>query len=107
MSLNSKNKGNHFEQQMVLRLKDVFPYVHTCRYTGNLFMDENKVDLTGTDPFYFQCKAQERTIPYHTILKQMPQTNNINVVLHKRNNSGVVAVLDLEDLLQLIKKNQK
>jgi len=102
--MNSKVKGDKFEQQMVSRLKDIFPYCQTCRYVGKLFLDNQKVDLSGTPGYYFQCKHQERTQPYHEILKEMPDTNNTNVILHKRNNSGVVVVMELDDFLQLIKK---
>lgn len=71
---------------------------------GNLWLDSQKVDLTGTDPYYFQCKATEKAPAYHTILDEMPEGKNINVILHKRNNRGVIAVLQFEDFINLIKK---
>lgn len=102
--MNSKRKGNRFEVEMAFRLREVFPNARTCRFMGKLWLDAAKVDIDGTDPFYFQCKATEKAPAYHSILHEMPQTFNTNVILHKRNNAGTVAVLDFEDFLKLIKK---
>lgn len=72
---------------------------------GRLWLDSQKVDLTDTDPFYVQCKAQERlTVGYHEILSEMPQNGHTNVILHKRNNKGTVAVLRFDDFMKLLKK---
>lgn len=67
-------------------------------------LDSLKVDLTETDLYYFQCKATENTPAYHKILEEMPQSGHTNVILHKRNNKGVVAVMRFDDFLKLIKK---
>lgn len=100
----SKLVGNAFETEAAFRLRAVFPNARTCRFMGKLWLDRCKVDISETDPFYFQCKATEKSPPYHNILSEMPQTKNINVILHKRNNAGTVAVMDFEDFLRLIKQ---
>ncbi|MFZ2339971.1 MAG: hypothetical protein WAW07_09675 [Bacteroidales bacterium] len=102
--MNSKRKGNAFEVEMAFRLRDVFPNCRTSRFMGRLWLDSLKVDLTDTDPYYFQCKATENTPAYHKILEEMPQSGHTNVILHKRNNKGVVAVMRFDDFLKLIKK---
>jgi len=102
--MNAKQKGNRFETEVAFRLREIFPDCRTSRFMGKLWLDSQKVDLTGTDPYYFQCKATERPPSYHTILDKMPDTKNINVILHKRNNSGIVAVLQFDDFVRLIKK---
>jgi hypothetical protein len=104
--MNSKRKGNAFEVEAAFRLREVFPNARTCRFMGKLWLDECKVDISDTDPFYFQCKATEKAPSYHSILAEMPQSKNINVILHKRNRAGTVAVMDFEDFLKLIKKNK-
>ncbi len=104
--MNSKRKGNRYETEMAFRLRELFPEARTCRFMGQLWLDSQKVDLTGTDPFYFQCKASERFGAYHSTLAEMPDNGHINVILHKKNNRGTVAVLDFEDFLKLI-KNRK
>ncbi len=102
--MNSKRIGNAFEVEMVFRLKDVFPNCRTCRFIGQLRLDSRKIDLSGTDPYYFQCKATESTPAYHKILEEMPQTGQTNVIPHKSNNWGRVAVMRFEDFMNLIKK---
>lgn len=101
--INRKIKGNRFEQESAQRLRVVFPYCHTARMQGNLFIDSCGVDLVNTDPFYFQCKAQEKlTVGLHDVLKDMPETDNINVVLWRKNQKGVLACIDFDDFLTLI-----
>lgn len=101
--MNSKIKGNAFERECAFRLREVFPDCRTSRFMGRLFDDRNGIDLTGTPGYHFQCKAMERTPPYHTILKNMPQGSKTNVVIHKRNNEGCVVILTLEDFMNLLK----
>lgn len=103
--INSKKKGNAFECAMAARLREIFPNCYSQRFNGSLWNDASGIDLTNTGNFNIQCKAQERLSPgYHEILKAMPQSDNVNVILHKKNHSGIVAVLDFEDFLRLIKR---
>jgi hypothetical protein len=66
-------------------------------------LDDMGVDLTNTDPFYIQCKAHERSLNLHEILERMPQDNNYNVVIHKRNHQPPIAALHLDDFVELLK----
>jgi len=100
--MNSRTKGHGFERTMAVRLRKIFPDVSTSRFRGALWWDIAGVDLTGTDPYNFQCKAKETSPSYHSILASMPKGQNINVILHKRNNKGIVAVIDFEDFLKMI-----
>lgn len=102
--MNAKKKGNVFETEMAFRLREVFPNCRTSRFMGRLWLDSQKVDLAETDPFYFQCKALEHSPGYHQILSEMPQNDHINVILHKKNNQGVVAVMRFEDFMKMMKK---
>ena len=70
----------------------------------NKKLDDAGVDLVGTDPFNIQCKAVERSMDLHTVLADMPTDSNYNVVFHKRNKQGQIAVLRLEDFMELIVK---
>lgn len=94
-------KGHGFERAMVEKLSAIWPECYTSRYKGSLCLGYSGVDLTGTALFNFQLKAQGRVIPYHTILGGMPKGNNTNVILHKRTNKGVVAVVEIEDFLKI------
>ena len=100
--IHSKNKGVQFELKIKNELKDLFPEVETSRNV-NRKRDAEKVDLVNTEPFNFQLKAQESGVNYFKLLSEMPDEENINIVLHKRNHKGVVAVLEYKDLLALIK----
>lgn len=105
--MNSKRKGNKFEVEMAFRLRELFPDARTCRFMGQLWLDSQKVDLTGTDPYYFQCKASERFGAYHSTLEEMPKNGHINVILHKRNNRGTVAVIRFDDFIKLLKERKR
>lgn len=104
--MNSKQKGNRFERECAAILRrELWPECYTSRFMGSAWLDYQGVDLTGTGSFYVQCKNAER-LPksYHDILAGMPKNGKTNLILHKRNNSGIVAVMSLEDFLQLMKK---
>jgi len=73
--INSKRKGNQFEQEMALKLRQDMNWAHcwTSRFIGARLEDSKGVDLTGTPGFNIQCKAVERLSPgYHEILASMP-----------------------------------
>jgi hypothetical protein len=101
--MNAKRKGNHFEVWCAAKLRDMFPNCYTSRFVGALWSDRSAIDLQNTPGFHFQCKATEKSPPYHDILDYMPSGENMNVILHKRNNKGVVAVMGLDDFLELVK----
>lgn len=101
---NSKQKGNLFERECVTFLREhVFPNCHLSRHFGSAYLDQHGVDLTGTDNFNVQCKAVERSLPYHDILKRMPQSVNTNIVIHQRNGTGVIVAMELNDFIKLLK----
>jgi hypothetical protein len=105
--MNSKQKGNQFERHMAAVLREkLWPDCYTSRFMGSAWLDYNGVDLTGTPGFNIQLKAVERLSPgYHEILnKKMLKNGKTNVIFHKKNNSGIVAVLDFEDFIKLVKK---
>ena len=104
--MNAKQKGNRFEREAAAILRaELWPECYTSRFMGSVWLDYNGVDLTGTPGFNVQCKAQERLVKgYHEILEGMLKNNNTNVILHKRNNKGIVAVLDFDDFVKLVKK---
>lgn len=108
MSLNSKNKGSQFERHCAAILRaEIWPQCYTSRFCGSAWDDYNGIDLTGTGNFNVQCKATERTPPYHAILKnKMPQGGKINLLIHKRNNSGCIVALQLDDFIKILKNGK-
>ena len=105
--MNSKKKGNIFESQMAAILRErIWPECYTSRFMGSAWDDYCGVDLTGTGNFNVQCKAVERLSPgYHEILKAMRHNENINIVMHKRNNKGCIVAMEFNDFIKLAKKN--
>ena len=102
--MNSRTKGHSFERDMAFKLRqELWPDCRTSRFMGNLWLDSCGVDLTGTGDFNVQCKAMERTPPYHSILKAMPTGIKTNIVIHKRNNAGIIVALDLKDFIKILK----
>lgn len=102
--LNSKQKGNQFERHCAAILRaELWPECYTSRFMGSAWDDYNGIDLTGTGNFNIQCKAVERSMHYHSILKDMPQGVKTNIVIHKRNNAGIVVAMNLADFIKIMK----
>jgi hypothetical protein len=100
--INSRDKGKRFELKMAKVWMRLFGgNVERTSYASKK-LDDMGVDLTDTDPFNIQCKAVESSMNYHQILERMPQSTNINLVVHKRNHQPPVAALYLEDFLELL-----
>ena len=105
-SINSKQKGNRFEQYCARVMRALFPDAKTSRAT-DLSRDAEKVDLTGTKPFNVQCKHVERSLDAHNLLAEMPSDANYNVLMHKRNQKGTVVCLTLEDFMEIAQMLKK
>jgi len=107
--MNSKQKGNQFERSMAAILRaELWPECYTSRFMGSAWDDYNGIDLTGTGNFNVQCKAMERTPPYHQILKEkMLQNGKTNIIIHKRNNEGCIVTMGLDDFIKLLKNGSK
>jgi len=108
MSINVRRKGKAFERKIAVVWMRLFGGEVERSSFVNKKLDDQGVDLIGTDPFSIQCKAVERSIDMHSILQSMPQDTNINVVVHKRNHQPPVACMTFEDfcdLVQMLKNN--
>lgn len=111
MANRNRTAGHNWELECQKLLLPFFPNTLTSRNESRT-LDAQKVDLTHTDPFYFQCKTLATKADYHKLLNEMPQTDNINVVLHrltKKANTrfvkqGDYAILKLEDFIKLLKQ---
>jgi hypothetical protein len=101
--MNSRTKGHNFERLMPEKRREVWPECCTCRFKGSLWLDHCGVDLVGTPGYNIQLKAMEKAPSYHAILDYMPKGENVNVIIHKRNGKGSVAVMRLNDFIELLK----
>ena len=104
--INARKKGHSFELQIVNLLKE-YGYEAVSSRSESKNLDDQKVDIVDDTPFYFQCKAVERMKEsYHDILASMKK-GKVPVILHKRNNKGTVAVLDIKDFCDLLLYKKK
>jgi hypothetical protein len=95
--MNSKHKGNRFEQAVARRLRQLFPNVRTAREM-NKWLDAQGVDFVETYPFQFQAKHVERGLDPHAVLERMPPNDQMyNVLLWKKNRKATLVVMSIED----------
>ena len=98
----SKNKGNRFELEIVQFLKDL-GYTAASARSESRSLDDLGCDIVDNSPFSIQCKHNERlSMPVHKLLSDM-KANGLErpIVMHKRNNKGVVVSMDLEEFKKL------
>ena len=96
MSIHSKNKGNRFELETIKLLKDL-GYKAVSSRSESRSLDDKGVDIVTDAPFGIQCMHVEKmSMPIHELIKKM-RINDIDnpVVMHKRNNKGVIVSMDL------------
>ena len=98
--LDARRKGKRFE----LWIARLWEKRHGGKVKRSSFvnreLDNEGVDLVGTDPFLIQCKAVEKNLDYQPILERMPN-DGIRVVIHKRNNQPPLVCMYLDEWLDL------
>lgn len=101
---NNRTAGHSFERDIAELFRTIgFTHCKTSRQCSRE-LDNQKVDLVNTDPFYVQCKYTQ-TINAHTVLSEMPKREQMNILLHKRKNKGTVVSLSLEDFQKILKES--
>lgn len=95
MSNRNRTAGHNLEREIAEEFRQLgFTDCTTSRYSSRE-MDDQSVDLCGTEPFYIQTKRYKSAPSYHSVLKSMPQKDGLyNVIIHRRPNQGDVAVMD-------------
>jgi len=109
VKMDVRKKGLDYERKLVNELKVLFnnEEIGTSRNLSRI-KDSLKCDILNVPMFNIQAKATEHTPPYHGLLKEMPQNTNYNVIFHKRNNKGEVAVMSKDsfyEIIQMLKSN--
>ena len=97
--MNSKKKGNAYEQKIARELRFIgWPNCETSRYASKR-TDDSGIDFVGTGTFSIQAKALERTPTYSSILKQMAKAskNTIPLIFHKRSHQPETVTMFKED----------
>lgn len=95
-------KGHTFERDIAQKFRDRgWVECETSRFASKK-LDDMKVDLVETDPFYVQCKAVENLGPIHNVLEEMPKKDKFNVVFHKKSRKGTIVAMSEESFWKLI-----
>lgn len=96
-------KGHTFERDIAQKFRDLgWTDCETSRFASKK-MDDLKVDLVETPPFYVQCKAVENLGPLHNVLAEMPKKDMLNIVFHKKSRKGTIVAMTEESFWALIK----
>ena len=103
-----RKRGNNYEVQLAKEFRDLgFDECVTSRYESKR-TDDSKVDLCFTDPFNIQAKCRNNYGNPIPTLKEMPDNENINVVISKVVNSGEFVTMNKKDFyifLMMLKNN--
>lgn len=100
----ARQKGHAYERKIKNEMIDLgFTQCETSRYESKK-LDDAKVDLCNTGPFYVQCKAVENMGAAHKVLAEMPGGDKIDLVFHKRNRKGEVVSMSKDNFYRLIDK---
>lgn len=67
--INSRNKGNVFERQIVNKFKEKYPLAMRSSYAAK-YLDDNKIDIANI-PYNVQAKNGYSTIDYKKILTEL------------------------------------
>ena len=102
---NNRRKGHGFERIVRLKWREHgWEKAETSRYASRE-KDDQKVDLCYTDPYNVQCKSVQ-AINLHTVLSEMPDDDNMNIVFHKRNRKGVIVAMSEDTFWVLVRMHQ-
>ena len=97
-----RGKGHRAEREEAQIWRDLgFEKCVTARYESRS-KDDQKVDLCFTEPFNIQVKFWKAAPSYHKILKEMPDDENMNIIVHKRAYQGKVVVMQAEDFYEIL-----
>jgi hypothetical protein len=115
----NRTAGHNFERECVRAFKEIgFQHVETSRLV-NLSRDSDGIDLANKDelkngrfPYNMQCKNMSTAVPYIKLLTELPNTNCINVIAHKKTErkgdkfypAGKYAFMHLKDFFGMVDK---
>lgn len=102
MAVNSKQKGARFERYLANRLKEYgFEARRTAQYCGNT---GDAADVIGLPGIHIEAKHQEAMRLYDWMeqaKRDAMKSDNLPVVMHKKNNANVLVTMELESFIRL------
>lgn len=106
MTINSKQKGKAGELELVRKLKEHgYDVRRSVQYNGKA--EEGQPDLLGLPKIHVECKRTEKLNLYDAVnqaKRDSAGTDDIPVVFHRRNNCEWLAIMPLEDFMEIYKE---
>lgn len=103
--INSKQKGARFERWIAKYFRSLgYDTRRTAQYCGNT---GEAADVIGLDGLHIEAKHQE-TMHLYDWMEQAKRdcrrSNNLPVVMHKKNNHSVLVTMELDDWVILYRE---
>lgn len=102
--VHSRRKGHSFERQLAIWLRGIWPGARRqLEYHEN---DCRGIDIADTGRFKFQCKKLKSYASVNTIFEVQCDRDfgDVPILVTAADNKPAMAVLHLEDLIELLKK---
>lgn len=117
MANRNRTAGHNWEREVRNDLKELgWKDAETSRYASRK-MDDLKVDLINTEPFYIQCKVSNKKLDFCKILEEMPNDSSgiINIVAAKMTSKSgkrfmtkdKLVIMKYNDFLNLLEDTLK
>ena len=103
MSINSRRKGVRFERALASKLRE---YGYDCRRGQQYCGANGDADVVGLPGLHIEAKAVERLNLYDAMAqsKRDARSEEIPVVMHKKNNCKILVTLELADFMEIYRE---
>lgn len=100
MAINSREKGKRFERKLAGMLRD---YGYNCRRGQQYSGANGDADVIGLPGIHIEAKAREKLNLYDAMAqsKSEARAGCLPVVMHKKNNCGVLVTMELDSFMRL------
>ena len=106
---NSKRKGKGGELELAKKLREYgYEVRRSVQYNGKA--EEGQPDLLGLKGIHIECKRTEALRLYDAVdqaKRDATGTNDLPVVFHRRNNCEWLAIMPLDNFMELYKEWEK
>lgn len=106
MAVNGKRKGKTGELELVRKLKEHgYNVRRSVQYNGK--EEEGQADLLGLPGVHIECKRTEKLSLYDAVdqaKRDSKGKNQIPVVFHRKNNCEWLAIMTLDDFVELYRE---
>ena len=106
MAVNSKRKGKTGELELARKLKEHgYDVRRSVQYNGK--EEEGQADLLGLPGIHIECKRTEALRLYEAVEQAKRDSkgkNQIPVVFHRKNNCEWLAIMPLDDFMELYRE---